>query len=123
MEKKLANNLEMTGMLKALLAAYLTTIILLLGLAFGLYRFDLSEQAVQGGILAVYVLSAFIGGRIAGKMAGHRRFFWGMLVGLLYFAMLILISLLAYQSVAIGGGIAVSALLCVAGGMLGGMLS
>lgn len=114
---------KLVWIVKSLFAAYLTTIILLLLLAFGLYKLDLSEQAVQGGITAIYVLSAFIGGRVAGKLAKNRRFFWGLIVGVCYFLLLVVISVLAYRSTPEVSELAVSILLCLAGGMLGGMLS
>lgn len=123
MENSLVSVKKMTWILKSLILAYLTTIVSLLILAFGLYKFDLSEDVVQGGITAIYVLSAFIGGRVVGKLAKARRFFWGMIVGALYFLLLLLISLLVYRSAAFGEQMMVSLLLCLAGGMLGGMIS
>lgn len=123
MERTNVNTGRAVWILKALLAAYLTTIILLLVLAFGLYKLDLSEAVVQGGITAIYVLSAFVGGQIAGKLAKTHRFLWGILVGSAYFLMLVLISVLVYRSTLGGSEMLVSGLLCLFGGMLGGMLS
>lgn len=117
------NTGKIIWIVKSLFAAYLTTIVMLLLLAFGLYQLDLSEQAVQGGITAIYVLSAFIGGRVAGKLAKTRRFFWGLIVGVCYFLLLVVISVLAYRSTPQASEVVVSVLLCLAGGMLGGMLS
>lgn len=108
---------------KSLFAAYLTTIVMLLLLAFGLYKLDLSEGAVQGGITAIYVFSAFVGGRVAGKLAKNRRFLWGIVVGVCYFLLLVAISILVYRSTPETSELLISVLLCLAGGMLGGMLS
>lgn len=123
MEKSVVNVKDMSWILKSMLAAYLTTIILLLALSFGLYKFDFTEQTVQGGIIATYVLSAFVGGRVAGKIIGVRRFVWGLIAGLLYFVLLLIISLLVYRSVQDITGIVTNIALCAAGGMFGGMVS
>ncbi len=58
------------------LAAYVVTGILLMILAMALYKFELTEEAVTAGITAVYLLSTFAGGLVAGKLAKIRRFFW-----------------------------------------------
>lgn len=123
MENSLIGVKKMTWILRALILAYLTTILALLALAFGLYKFDFSEEIVQGGIIAIYILSAFVGGRAVGKQAKVRRFFWGMIVGIFYFLLLLAISLLVYRNASLGDGMITSFLLCLAGGMLGGMVS
>ena len=105
-------------MLKSLLSAYIITGILLLFLALLLYKFQLSEPKVNIGIIIVYVISSFLGGFLEGKMMKTRKFLWGAAAGLLYFAILALISL--------GGGsshFVTTLILCTAGGTLGGMVS
>ena len=97
----------------ALIVAYVITVLALFGIAF-----------VMLLILAVYVLSCFAGGWYAGRRAGQRKFLQGLLVGVLYFAILFLISGMGereIQSDLASGGLA--CLLCAAGGMLGGMLA
>lgn len=114
---------KVNWLLKVLLSAYVTTMVLLFILAFGLYKFDLTEQAVQGGIIAIYVLSAFIGGRMAGKIKKQRRFAWGIASGGIYFLVLILISFLVYHSVSLGTDAIQNLMFCSLGGMAGGMSS
>ena len=110
--------------LKALLACYSVTGVLLLLISFLLYRFDLSEQIVMIGIVAIYAISTFVGGFIAGKIKGERKFLWGLLMGLIYFLLLLFISFGVYRQVQQDGrNLLTTALLCIAGGMLGGMLS
>ena len=120
MKKK--QTMQVMWILKALLACYLVTGILLLLLAFLLYRFDLSEQVVTVTIVAVYAISTFVGGIIAGKIRQEKKFFWGLLIGSMYFLLLIMISFGVYRQVE-HGNLLTTALLCVGGGMLGGMLS
>ena len=62
MEKKLFGNICFTRLVKALMLSYFLTMLMLLGLSFGLYKFDLSEKTVRIGILAVYIISTFAGG-------------------------------------------------------------
>ena len=59
MEKKLFGNICFTRLVKALMLSYFLTMLMLLGLSFGLYKFDLSEKTVRIGILAVYIISSF----------------------------------------------------------------
>jgi len=110
--------------IKALLCAYVVTGILLLVLALLLYKAGLSEENVNAGILLTYVISTFSGGFVIGKLTGARKFLWGLLAGILYFALLLLISLGIYhtlQGAAAETGAAF--VLCALGGMLGGMIS
>ena len=59
-----------------------------------------------------------------GKLTGVKRFLWGLLAGILYFALLLLISLGVYHSLqGEAGNLLTTFLLCAGGGMLGGMVS
>lgn len=110
--------------IKALLASYIVTGILLLILTLLVYKFDWDEQMVTGGIIAIYVLSTFVGGFILGKLKRVRKFLWGLIIGVLYFALLFLISFGVYRSFdGNGTSIITTLLLCAGGGMLGGMLA
>lgn len=111
-------------LLKALLCAYVVTGILLLLLTLLLYKFNLDEGKVTGGIVVVYVMSTFVGGLVAGKLFKVRKFIWGLTMGILYFALLMLISLGVYRSMqGSGANVLTTFLLCAGGGMLGGMVS
>lgn len=111
-------------LLKCLLCSYIFTAGMLLVLAFLLYKMGLSEQMVSVAIIAIYVISTFIGGFIAGKKLQSRKFVWGLMVGLAYFLVLAVVSVLINQSVSeLGDSVMTTFILCGAGGMLGGMLS
>ncbi|MCC8044677.1 MAG: TIGR04086 family membrane protein [Clostridiales bacterium] len=113
-----------TGAVISLIVAFLTTVILLLGFAFLLLKFQLDAGKTEIGILVIYVLSCFIGGIYCGRKAARRKFLWGMLTGILYFLLLLIVS-------GMGEGALQPELprtftafaLCTAGGTLGGMLS
>ena len=107
-------------LLKALLAAYIVTGLLLLLLALLLYKLRLSEAVINLGITAIYLLACFL----LGKMMKTRKYLWGAAGGLLYFALLALISLAARQGFSgTPSSLLTTLLLCMAGGCFGGMLS
>ena len=111
-------------LLKALLVSYLVTAVLLLILTMLLYKLELSEGKVTVGIVVSYVLSTFLGGLMAGRMLKTRKFLWGLVLGLCYFLLLLLISFGVYQGIHAGWQNALTTcVLCGAGGMLGGMIS
>ena len=120
MGKKGQNEVWIMWILKSLLAAYVVTGILLMILAMALYKFELTEEAIT----AVYLLSTFAGGLVAGKLAKIRRFFWGIVLGILYFAFLLLITWGIYRTFhGSGTEILMTFALCAGGGMAGGMIS
>ena len=98
MEKKLFGNICFTRLVKALMLSYFLTMLMLLGLSFGLYKFDLSEKTVRIGILAVYIISTFAGGFAMGKMGKTRKFLRGFMLGMLYFLLLLAISAGIYRA-------------------------
>ena len=124
MEKAMGKGTGALQIMKALLASYVVTGILLLVLTLLLYKFDWDEQMVTAGIIVIYVVSTFLGGFIMGKLKGVRKFFWGLLLGILYFALLFLISFCIYRNFnGNGTNLLKTGLLCAGGGMLGGMLA
>ncbi len=110
--------------ISALLIMYVLTGVMLLILAALLYRFQLSENLVSVGIMAVYIIAGFIGGLIAGKRIGRHRFFWGMLAGTVYF-MILFAGSAALNHGAPENTIKMAAVwvMCACAGMIGGMLS
>ena len=70
-------------MVRALIVTYILSGILLVTLSFALYKFRLPENQVDLAVYAVYILSCFFGGVIAGKTMRTRRFFWGLVLGVL----------------------------------------
>ncbi len=111
-------------LLTTLLVMYVVSGVLLLVIAFLLYKFRLSEQVVSIAILAVYIVSGVLGGIMIGKKMKTRKFIWGLVMGGLYFAVLIIGSLVMNQGIGsdvvhVGTTFAI----CLAAGMVGGMIS
>ena len=111
-------------MLKSILASYIVTSIMLLLLTLLVYKLELGEKIVSAGIVAIYVLSTLVGGMIIGKIAQTRRFIWGISLGIIYFLLLLLITLGVYREISTDvGNLITTLILCIGGGMIGGMIS
>lgn len=121
---RLEKNQKIIWLLKALLFSYVVTGISLLLLSVMLYKFEWNEHLVSAAIVAVYVLSTVVGGIVIGKLVRTRRFFWGLLLGNLYFILLLIITIILYRSLSGNGLNMLTAwILCTGGGMTGGMIS
>lgn len=116
--------MRVRAVLKSLLFAYALTGIALLLLALLLFRFDMGETAVAAGILAVYVLACFMGGFMAGRLLRRDKYLWGVLTGVAYYLLLLIVSFAAKGQWDMSISHAVTTFfLCAGGGALGGMLS
>jgi len=110
--------------MKALLGAYILTGGLLLLLALFVFRFGLSEKAVSLVIIGIYIGVTFLAGFITGKKLKTRKFMWGLIVGSLYFLVLIVLSLAVNHSFKdVATNFFSVLIMCAGSGMLGGMLS
>lgn len=117
------------AMLAAALAVmYVVSGVLLLLLALGLYRLDLSESVVRIGIIAIYIASGFVGGFLIGRWMQDKKYLWGIAVGALYFLLLFVVSLMLKQGV-FGTlllepvKLVTTLVLCAVSAMAGGMFS
>ena len=122
--ENMQKNIKVIWWIKSLLASYIVTGILLLVLTFFMYKFELNEKIVSAAIVGIYVVSSLIGGMIIGKLTKSKRYLWGMVLGILYFVLLLLITLGVYRTLN-GDSVSIvtSLILCAGGGMTGGMIS
>lgn len=117
------NNSYVIFYLKCLLFSYILTVGLLLFLALFLYRFGLAEKTVSIAIIFIYIIASLFAGFISGKKMGTRKFLWGLLAGVLYFTVLLCVSLVIEHGAAgISGNLVTVFFICGGSGMLGGML-
>ena len=124
MDKVLHRNSKALVILKNLLISYIVTGLLLLLLSFLMLKLDLSNGILSGGIILTYILSCFIGGFLLGKSAEQKRFLWGLLMGGLYFLIILFVSILGNTLAGIEAGrVATVLMICLFSGMLGGMVS
>jgi len=111
------------ALLKSLLAAYFLTGIMLLLLAFVMLKFGTGSEAVHIGIVFSYLFSSFVGGFLMGKQMKVKKFLWGVLLGVSYFAVIFVVSLLLNKNMMEQGMEMLTVFaMCGLGGMLGGML-
>lgn len=123
-KENMQKNIKVIWWIKSLLASYIVTGILLLVLTFFMYKFELNEKIVSAAIVGIYVVSTLIGGVIIGKLTKSKRYLWGMVLGIIYFVLLLLITLGVYRTLN-GDSVSIvtSLILCAGGGMTGGMIS
>ena len=122
--ENMQKNIKVIWWIKSLLASYIVTGILLLVLTFFMYKFELNEKIVSAAIVGIYVVSTLIGGMIIGKLTKSKRYLWGMVLGIIYLVLLLLITLGVYRTLN-GDSVSIvtSLILCAGGGMTGGMIS
>lgn len=124
MEKTARRIQKITALLTGLVAAYAITGGSLLLLALLLFKLDLTEGKITAGIIIIYILSCFLGGLLAGKRAGSRKFLWGLLLGLIYVLLLMAVSAFTGPGISAGApSVITSFIMCVGAGMMGGMLA
>ena len=110
--------------LVSLFGGYVITVLGIVIVALLLLLFQISENMVDIGIIIIYVLSCLGAGFIVGKRTKARKFLWGMVSGIIYFLILLLISFLMQHSMKnIGSDLATVLLICIGSGTLGGMIS
>ena len=116
--------MRVKAVLQSLLLAYGLTGLLLLLLAFVLFRFEPGEGTAAAGIIFIYVASCLAGGFAAGKVMRKDRYLWGIVTGLSYYVLLLLVSFLAQGKWDMTlAHAATTFFMCLGGGALGGMLS
>ena len=124
MNKIVHQNAKVFALLKGLLISYIITAFMLLLLAFVMLKLDTPSIVISGGINFAYIISAFVGGFFAGKRIEQKKFIWGMIIGLMYFVILLVISLMMNRVSPIPvGNLLTVFIISVLSGMLGGMIS
>ena len=107
-----------------LLISYAMTALILLVIAFLLYKMKLSEKIVSGGIILTYIAATFLVGYLSGKKMKKKRYLWGLGMGFAYYVVFIILSLIINRGdMEVSRTILTTLVLCMGGGMLGGMFS
>lgn len=115
---------KMVDIIKVVLITYVITGILLVLLALGLYKMQLSKSQINIGIIMVYAISTIAGGYIIGKKKMHKRLLWGLVIGLTYFLVLSFIAFIVHKGLYANGASALkAAVVCILGGIAGGVIS
>lgn len=119
MNKKTTINyiITLSGMfiISALLLAVMSSVI---------WKTGAGAKTVGGCVTAVYIISNFIGGFMAGRKAGKHKFLWGIAVSAAYFAVIVLAGVwFMGNSPAVSPEIITGGMICIISGMFGGMLA
>ena len=109
-------------LLKGMLGACVLTFGAALILALLLWKTGISESSIHIAVDIVYVLSCFLSGLYCGKKIKTRRFLWGLIVGGLYFSILLILGIVIKDNHT-AVSLTSKALICLGSGMLGGMIS
>lgn len=115
---------KISGILMGLVIACFVTTAVLLALAFVMLKLQPDTGVIETAILVTYAVSCLFGGWYCGRKAERKKFLWGILLGVLYFLLLLVISGMGDRTVQSGLVQSLAALvICAGGGMLGGMLA
>lgn len=124
MDKTIRHNTKILYLLKGLFFAYIITAIILLILSLLMLKLNLPAIVTSVGINLAYIASSLLSGFYVGKKVEQKKFIWGLLMGVIYFVILMLVSLIMNQSSPLPLGNMLTVLvICGMSGMLGGMLS
>lgn len=115
---------KISVVIRGLIVSYAVTGVLLAILAFAVYKLHLTETIADIAIIAIYVVVTFIGAFIVGKRVKERKFVWGLILGMLYIAIITAAAFAISHAFHVPNTADITtALLCVGGGLIGGMLS
>lgn len=118
MKNKIGNFFVILGIM------FICSMILLAILSMLIWKMDGGSGLLCGGVIAVYIITNVLGGFLTGKMMGQQKFFWGMLIGLIYFAILFIVGVCLLGTKISGNMQLVSGVMvCVISAMIGGMLA
>ena len=124
MERQARKESMLIPVLVILVTMYIITGILLLLLAFLIYKLDQTEPVVNGAIIAIYIVAGFFGGFLMGKKTGVKKYLWGLLMGALYYGVLILVGVILHQGLtAEPVHLFSTMILCLLSATAGGMVS
>lgn len=124
MNKTFSKNTRVIYILEALVFSYIITGLLLLLISFLMLKLELASIVISSAINFAYIASAFTGGFFIGKKTEQKKFIWGLIVGVLYFVILMLVSLMMNRAGALPlGSLFTVFIITGLSGMLGGMIS
>lgn len=111
-------------MLKAMLIAYIVTGVLIFLLSWITYKLELGDRTINAMIAVIYLLSTAMASFYLGKCRKSRAMLWGLAAGILYAAIVCILSVIISGNAAnvLADGIG-TILLCIGGGVLGAFIS
>ena len=123
MEKSITGGIQALHFVKALIISALITVIMLLLCAYLMLKTGIGDQVLGVLLAGVDALAVFVGGLYIGRKAGRQKFLWGLIFGVLYFLIYLVIAFLVNGPELHMESMLKSLLVMAAGGMIGGMIS
>ena len=80
--EKMQKRSKPVTLLISLLGSWIVTAVLLVLLAAAMMKFQLEEGKISAAVTVIYLGSAFLGGRIAGRRTENKKYLWGLLAGM-----------------------------------------
>lgn len=74
--------------------SYILTMLILLIIAFLMLKAGLGGTVVSVALVISWILPLFAGGFFMGRHVEHKRYLWGLTVGILYFIIYLLLSVI-----------------------------
>ena len=109
--------------LKVAAAAVVVSIILLLLGALISYKLRLSDAQMSFFAVAIYAVGAFIAGFGTGRLKKEKRLLWGLCAGVLYFFVILLVSIVSGMGLHLDAGRLIKCvIICLASGAIGGII-
>ena len=115
-------NAPIAAILSGLGIGYAITCIIFIAYAILLTYTDITEKNIPIVVLATVVLSVLVAGYDAAKAASNKGWLWGMVAGLLYAVIMLLVGLSVMKNFGFGAKTATLLILSLAGGGLGGII-
>ncbi len=112
----------LVALLSGLGIGYAITCIIFIAYAILLTYTNITEKNIPIVVLATVVLSVLVAGYDAAKAVEKKGWLWGMLAGLLYAVIMILIGLSVLRNFGLDGKMFTLLVLSLAGGGLGGII-
>ena len=111
-------------MVKALIAGYVITLLMLGLLTYFMRKFTLDEKTVDNIIFGIYIAGSFTGAMLSAWMIKKRRVVIGIIYGIVYIAVLMVIAaIMKKQAPDSSNNIVMSVAASVAAGAFGGFFS
>ena len=108
----------------ALIRSFIVSFILLLIFAMIMFVGDISNNVVGVMVVVTYFISTLIGGLYIGSKADKNKYMWGIILGVAYFALLIMVSILSNKGdLTLDLSVIIALIVSTIGGMVGGMVS
>ena len=109
-------------LLKVIVASVAVSIILALIFAFLAYKLQMEDAQIAICVSVIYVIGSFIGGFGMGKLKKEKRLIWGMISGVVYMLLVMVISLILNDFMIDFGKVLSGMAICIAAGGIGGVL-